>query len=676
MLWDQTCHFVKSDPNVRNFLRFAKHHGPNLPRHMTNYLISKLPIVKWLPSYSPVWLFNDILAGITVGVLLVPQSLSYATIAKLPPSYGLISSWIPTLFYAVMGTSKDLTAGPTAIMGLLTGEVIEDLTGEGYSAIAIASAAAFWTGIYASILGLFRLGFLLDFIPLPVLSGYVSGSAITIILNQLHELFGEAKSGISSADKIKYFFTELPNTNWRAFLIGASGIVMLIALQEMGRRLGARYKGLWFIAMARNALALVLFTSISYGVNKDLVKPLFPVAEVSSAAVFPPSVLDTALLRKTAGSSLAVFVAAALEHLAIGKAFGRRHGYEIDQDQELNYVGAINLFQSFFSCMPVTGGFSRTAVNSEAGVKSPLSGLVVSACVLISIYAFTDAFYWIPKATLSAIIVVAVWQIIVPPRVFWHYWKMSFLDFAGAMFAFWVVLFVNVEIGIFAGVCLSMACLLLQLAFPRVTLVTSANIADYYPHGNIESFLPQANKRFTLRSDMMVFVLQDAILFPNAARVAKEITRQIYVYSMSANEHFQCGSKDKDRLWNDSRGKMVETLRRQAGITSDSFLPCIALVVLDMTRVSHIDTTGMQALADIRSSLKEWSGEDAELRFTGLNEDVKERFSRAAEMYDLHQVNDRGKDAGRTVFNALQRPLRAEHESDARKDFAIESISV
>ncbi|KAF2769901.1 hypothetical protein EJ03DRAFT_343145 [Teratosphaeria nubilosa] len=585
--------------------------------HATNYLVSKLPIVKWLPSYSPVWLFNDVLAGITIGVLLVPQSLSYATIAKLPPSYG---------------HSSDLTAGPTAIMGLLTGEVMEDLTGEYYSPIVIASAAAFWTGIYALILGLFRLGFLLDFIPLPVLSGYVSGSAITIILHQLHKLFGEAKSGVSTADRIKYFFTELPNTNWRAFLIGASGIVMLIALQEMGRRLGTQYKGLWFIAMARNALALVLFTSISYGVNKDLVKPLFPVAEVGSATVFPPAVLDTQLLRKTAGPSLAVFIAAALEHLAIGKAFGRRHGYGIDQDQEFTYVGAINLFGSFFSCMPVTGGFSRTAVNSEAGVKSPLSGLVVSTCVLISIYAFTEAFYWIPKATLSAIIIIAVCQIIVPPRVFWHYWKTSFLDFAGAMIAFWVVLFVNVEIGIFAGVGLSMSCLLLQLAFPRVTLVTSANIANFYPQGHIESFLLQANKRFTLCSDMMVFVLQDAVLFPNAARVAKEITRQIYVYSTPANGPFQSVSRDKDRLWNDSRGKMVEKLRRQAGMTSDSFLPSITLVVLDMTRVSHIDITGMQALADIHSSLKEWSGQDAELRFTGLNEDVKERFSRAAEI--------------------------------------------
>lgn len=124
---------------------------------------------------------------------------------------------------------------------------------------------------------------------------------------------------------------------------------------------------------------------------------------------------------KVAGRSVAVFVATALEHLAIGKAFSRRYRYEIDQDQELTYIGTINLFGSFFSCMPVTGGFSRTAVNAESGFKSPLGGVISSACVLVSIYKLTDEFYWIPKATLSAIIVVAVWQIVLPPKIFWHY---------------------------------------------------------------------------------------------------------------------------------------------------------------------------------------------------------------------------------------------------------------
>ncbi|KAJ6083318.1 hypothetical protein N7467_007453 [Penicillium canescens] len=248
-------------------------------------------------------------------------------------------------------------------------EMKGEVQGEGYTAEAIASA----------LLGLFRLGFLLDFIPLPVLSGYVSAAAITIVLQQLKELFGESKKGSSTAAVIREFFKQLPDRNWRAFLVGISCIVLLLSLQFVGRKWGKKYR-----AVSRRS------------------DPLFGISKVKSTGIIPPKQLDSVLLLKVAGRSVVVFLAAALEHLAIGKAFGRRHGYVIEQDQELSYIGLVNMFGSFFSSMPVTGGFSRTAVNSESGVKSPLSGLATTACVLVSIYKLSDAFYWIPSATVKS----------------------------------------------------------------------------------------------------------------------------------------------------------------------------------------------------------------------------------------------------------------------------------
>lgn len=293
--------------------------------------------------------------GITIGILLVPQSLAYAKVAEIPARYGLISSWLPTLFYTIMGTSKDVTAGPTAIMGLLTGEIVTDLVADGYSAGAIASAAAFWVGVYSLILGLLRLGFLLDFIPLPVLSGYVSGAAITIVLQQLKGLFGDGKSADDTAGVIRVFFQRLPNTNWRAFLIALSGIILLLGLQYVGRKWGKAHRSLWYLSIARNALALIIFTLISWGVNKSRPNdPLFGISQITGAGIILPRKPDSDLLLKVAGRSVAVFIAAALEHLAIGKSFGRRHGYVIEQDQELNYIGLVNLFGSFCTCMPVT----------------------------------------------------------------------------------------------------------------------------------------------------------------------------------------------------------------------------------------------------------------------------------------------------------------------------------
>jgi solute carrier family 26 (sodium-independent sulfate anion transporter), member 11 len=552
-------------------------------------------------------------------------------------------------------------------MGLLTGEIVTDLVAEGYTASAIASAAAFWVGIYSLILGLFRLGFLLDFIPLPVLSGYVSGAALTIVLQQLKALFGEGKTGSNTAGIIRVFFQRLPNTNWRAFLVGFSGIVMLVGMQWIGRKWGKKYRALWYLSVARNALVLVIFTLIGWGVNKSHKDdPLFGISEVTGTGIIPPKTLDTALLVKTAGRSVACFLAAALEHLAIGKAFARRHGYIIEQDQELNYIGIVNLFGSFFSCMPITGGFSRTAVNSESGVKSPLSGLATTACVLVSMYRLSDAFYWIPSATLSAIIVVAVWQIILPPRVFWHYWKTSFADFIGSMVCFWVTLFVSVETGIASAVGYSLVYVLLQLAFARVTVITPDNFSKLYPTA------PSGSEVRSVPEGTLVFMLQDSVLYPNAARIARRITDYIYTYSSGAHESpaiagaiQQQPEATTDRLWNDTRTRHIRNLRKEAGTTNseESFLPHVQTVIIDMTRVTHVDGTGMQAMADIRATLEEWAGADAELTFVGLNERVRERFRRSESSFQESQNKEGPRDAGNIVFDVLQTALFKTHST-------------
>lgn len=546
-------------------------------------------------------------------------------------------------------------------MGLLTGQIVTDLVADGYAASAVASAVAFWVGIYSLILGLFRLGFLLDFIPLPVLSGYVSGAAITIVLQQLKALFGEGKTGSDTAGVIRVFFQTIPDTNWRAFLIAISGIILLLALQIVGQKWGEKYRSLWYLSIARNALAIFIFTVISWAVNKThRDDPLFGISEVTGTGIIPPRTPNTVLLVKVAGRSVAVFLAAALEHLAIGKAFARRHGYVIEQDQELSYIGLVNLFGSFFACMPVTGGFSRTAVNSESGVKSPLGGLATTACVLISIYKLTDAFYWIPSATLSAIIIVAVWQIIVPVPVFWHYWKTSFADFVGSMVAFWVTLFVDVEIGIAAAVGYSVLYVLLQLAFTQVTMVTKDNVSQLYPPSLDTDPL-------TLPDDTMVFVPQDSILYPNASRMTRTITNYIYTYSSGIDEARlgtpRNSEEPPNRLWHDTRTRHINGLRKDAGTenTEEALLPRVRTVIIDLTRVTHIDTTGMQALADIRSVLKEWAGSDSKLSFVGIKDNVKERFDRAESCFQSSNGDKAPKNEGHIVFDVLQTALYNTH---------------
>lgn len=513
----------------------------------------------------------------------------------------------------------DTTSGPTAIMALLTGEIVTDLSEEGYEGHIIATSVAFMCGLYGLAVGLLKLGFLLDFIPVPVLSGYVSAAALTIIIQQIPPIFAETATADSVAEYIREIFQKLPTTKWRDFLVGFTGIVLLCGLQYVGRKWGKNYRALWFLSICRNAMILIIFTGMSYGVNKGLEKPLFKISKTTGTGILTPTIPDTQLAGKLAGRAVAVFLAAALEHLAIGKAFGRRHGYAIDQSQELLYIGVANFVGGFFSAMPITGGFSRTAVNSESGVKSPLSGLVTAACVLVSIYKLSGAFYWIPKATLSAIIITAVWPIMLSPKVFYKYWKTSLSDFVGSMIAFWVTLFTSVEYGIAAAVAYSLVYVLLRITFARVVHVTPQNISAIYapipchPVPLSESIAPGTQ----------VFQINEAILFPNAYQIKNAIIEKIRnaTRALPPDELEKSG----ERLWNQPRPSKDERILPSH---SDDLLPLLREIIIDVRGVNYIDITGTQALHDLKAELQSHAGQRIRFVFVGMTPSVKTTLER------------------------------------------------
>ncbi|KAK4948763.1 hypothetical protein LTR10_012768 [Elasticomyces elasticus] len=546
-------------------------------------------------------------------------------------------------------------------MALLTGGIVKDLLKDGYDDHVIATAVAFICGLYGLAIDLFKLGFLLDFIPLPVLSGYVSAAALTIVIQQVPSLLAEKFAGTSTAEEINGIFGRLPDTKWRDFLIGFFGIVMLTSMQWIGRTWGKRYRALWFLSICRNAFALILFTGISYGINKDLKRPLFQISQTKGAGLKPPTTPDFALVGKVATRAIAVYIAAALEHLEIGKSFGRRHGYTIDQSQEVSLlVSSISL--------EVTGGFSRTAVNSESGVKSPLCGVVASACVLVSIYKLAGAFYWIPKATLSAIVICAVFPIILSPRVFYQYWKTSFADFVGSMVSFWVTLFVSVEYGIAAAVGYSLVYILLRIAFTRVVHITPANISTVYsnlPQGGTEVL--EAN----ILEGTQIYQINESILFPNAYQIKSSILNQVKLCSAGTNTGHDERDREENRLWNQPRA----TKSSVRSSNSDRPLPILKEVILDVRGVNYIDTTGIQALHDLKADLQVYAGRSMLFTFASMNENVRRRFMRAGWTVIQHPArrteaeveeyqgsrsgdDDRVRDGGDVVFDFLQTALQ------------------
>ncbi|KAH6613829.1 sulfate permease-like protein [Boeremia exigua] len=605
-------HALSTDITINRTIRYGGKTARAAPSAAVQYLVERVPVVHWLPKYSPRWLLNDTLAGITVGVLLIPQSLAYAKIATIPGEYGLMSSWLPNFLVFIMGTSKDLSTGPTSLMGLLTAEIVADVVKEGYTAQAIASAVAMSVGIYSLAIGLLKLGFLLEFISVPVLSGFISAAAIVIMLGQIPSLFGiTVRSG--TANIIHDIFAKIPQWDGATTGIGLGGILILVLMQKMGQRWGKQSKAVWLLALGRSAVVLILFTGLSYGLNKNRADdPVWALSKVKSNGITSPKMPDTQLIQTVFPRAIAPFIAAALEHLAIAKAFGRKNDYVTDPAQELVYLGTTNFFNSFFSSMAVGGAMSRTAVNSDSGVKSPAYGIIAGGVVILSIFKLSPALFWIPKATLAAIIVTAVWHIVIPPSVFYGYWKTSLVDFTAAMLAFWLTLFQSSEIGIGTAVGFSIAYHLLFAAFHRARRLTCLPAAP-------------ATHKTQVPLDTQLFALHQPLLFPNAYSLKSQITDSLATFSSPAPVS---PTAHADRNWSVAASHRATLLRRRANIDPDDEPVPLRTLILDLTGVWNVDTTGLTALRDLVADVHKFGGRGAEVRFVGLNERVKLRFAR------------------------------------------------
>lgn len=515
------------------------------------------------------------------------------------------------------------------------------------------------------ILGFFKLGFLLDFISVPVLNGFVSAAAIVILLGQVPSIFGE-DAGTGTAHIIHDVFAQLPQAQPLTIAIGFSGIIFLFALEFIGKRWGKKHKAIWLLSISRAALTLLIFTVASYIANRNRADdPLFAISKIKADGISTPKPPSGALASRIATRSIAPFIAAALEHLAIGKAFGRKNDYDIDTSQELCYLGLTNFLNSFFSGMGVGGAMSRTAVNSESGVKSPLSGLITAGFVILSIYELTGALFWIPKATLSAIIITAVWHIIGPASLFYRFYRTSFADFTASMLTFWITLFVSAEIGIGVGVAFSIACTLLRAAFARITPL-SVNNADSVglavsTHDDETSLsaLPW------VPTDTQVFRFTQSIIFPNAYRVKGAIwdTVQIYGTSVDGGQRRSSPSASAtadDRNWSVAAERRLRKLRGVSGITTP--LHDTRVIVLDCSNVTHIDMTGIIALSDLKADLRKLAGETAEMRFVGLNEGVRRKFEKAGwKLVDKDAIMEEG---GQLWLTQTNTPLAGERDVD------------
>lgn len=447
------------------------------------YFVSLFPIFQWIYRYNLTWLVADLTAGITVGVVVVPQSMSYAQIAGLPVQFGLYSSFVGVIVYCLFATSKDVTIGPVAVMSMEVYKVVNKVIEKGHGqytqddAPLIATWLALFCGAITAGIGLLRLGFLLDYLSMPAILGFMSGSAFTIVAGQVPTLMGINKLFNTRAESYLVVINTLKHLG-SSNLNAAFGLVCLFLLyffkylfEFLAKRDPRRKKLYFYLSTLRNAVIIIFSTLISWAIcHKHKAKGKFPISIVKTV---PRGLQNVGVhpLRGNMASDMAselpiATVILLLEHISIAKSFGRINDYRIDANQELIAIGVTNLIGHFFEAYPATGSFSRSALKSKCGVRTPLAGIFTGIVVLIAIYALTDAFFYISNASLAAVIIHAVVDLISSWRSTWKMWLISPVECVIFLVDIILCVFVSIEAGVYFAVAASLVWLLLRVSFP------------------------------------------------------------------------------------------------------------------------------------------------------------------------------------------------------------------
>ncbi|XP_032311649.1 sodium-independent sulfate anion transporter isoform X2 [Drosophila ananassae] len=412
----------------------------------------------------------DLVAGLTVGLTAVPQAIAYGAVANLPTAYGLYSAFMGGFVYIFLGTCKDITVGPTAIMATMVRPYVD-----GDPAYAVL--LCFLSGCIIFVMGLLNLGVLMRFISVPVTTGFTMAAAISIATGQMCSLFGVSSSASGFLNSWIYFFGHLSQIRRNDAILGCCTLALLLLMRQV-KDLPLPFKSvLKYISLSRNAVAVVIGILLCYLLKKDGVLPFLVSGTIQPGLPpFKPPPFHTedpttgaeisfGGMISAVGSGLAsIPLLSILESIAVAKAFSK--GKVLDASQEMIALGVSNILSSFFSSMPITGSFTRTAINNASGVKTPLGGAVTGAIVLMTLAFLTSTFAYIPKATLAAIIIAAMFFMVEYETIgeIWRAKKRDMLPFLVTVFA---CLFWTLEYGMVVGIVFNALFLLYKSMKPQ-----------------------------------------------------------------------------------------------------------------------------------------------------------------------------------------------------------------
>ncbi|MED6131386.1 Sulfate transporter 1.3 [Stylosanthes scabra] len=496
------------------------------------------PILNWGRNYNLKKFRGDLISGLTIASLCIPQDIGYARLAKLQPQYGLYSSFVPPLIYAVMGSSRDIAIGPVAVVSLLLGTSLSneiDPTTNPDEYLRLAFTATFFAGITQATLGIFRLGFLIDFLSHAAIVGFMGGAAITIALQQLKGFLGiETKNFTKKTDIVNVMHSVVSTAhhgwNWQTILIGASFLGFLLFAKFIGKK---NKKFFWVPAIAP-LICVILSTFFVFITRAD--KHGVEIVNHIKKGINPSSVKQIYFNGDYLGKGFRIGVMAGMIALTVS---------------------------SMTSCYVATGSFSRSAVNFMAGCETAVSNIVMSVVVFLTLEFITPLFKYTPNAILSSIIISAVINL-VDYQAAILIWKIDKFDFVACMGAFFGVVFATVEIGLLIAVSISFAKILLQVTRPRTCILGKIPRTTVYR--NIHQY-PEATKV----PGVLIVRVDSAIYFSNSNYVQERILRWL--------------------MDEEEEGKGDYQTR-------------IQFLIVEMSPVTDIDTSGIHALEELHRSLE------------------------------------------------------------------------
>jgi len=514
---------------------------------ISHHINKHLPLLNTLRNYKKDTLKGDVAAGITVGIMLIPQGMAYAVLAGMPPVYGLYASILPLLIYALMGTSRQLAVGPVAMVSLLVVAGVGELAEVGSDRfIQLAILTAFGVGIVQFLMGVFRMGFLVNFLSHPVLSGFTSAAAIIIGASQIKNLTGLDIERTNKVHEILHQtavnFTEI---DLITASIGFGSILAMVLIKKWKRTLPSA-----LVVVVAGILVTYLFGLNQYGVN---IVGEIPKGLPSFSAEF----LQMSDIRPVIAIVLVIALVSYMESIAVAKAIANKHGYKVDANQELIALGGANIGGSFFQSFPVTGGFSRTAVNDQSGANTTVASVVSALLIALTVLFLTPLFYYLPGAVLAAIIMVAVAGLFDHKEMV-KLWKTDRKDLAMLIVTFAATLFLGIEEGIAIGVILSLVVVIYSSTKPHYAEVGRLGDSDTFR--NIKRF-PEAK----IKDEILIYRFDSNLYFANVEFFRETIDDKIFEHGESLELVILDGSAmtDIDSTGVDVLNNLVDDLQKK-----------------------------------------------------------------------------------------------------------------